>query len=341
MSEEADKVIDLMYGRWRSQILYAGAELGVFDHLARNCSKQADAVAVEISADEKLLYRLMRALASLGLLVEDESRGFAISETGELLRSDHPQSLRYRVLVAEGPEHYAIWKYLPDIIRDGKQDGFIREYGARAFEYARTNSHYRRIFDQGMTGHSATQNNSVLEALRDYEFSTIRTICDVGGGHGRLVCALLQAHPHLSGLVLDLPEVFEEPGQLWASRLGLEERCRYVAGNMFNNVPRADAYSLKMILHDWDDQECIKILSNIRTAATPGARVLVMEQVVPGPHEPHIAKLFDIHMMCWGTGRERTEPEYARLLEAAGWKYFRTWYPKDRALGVVEGRFSS
>ena len=340
MSEAADKVIDLIYGRWRSQILYAGVELGVFDHVATNCSKQADAVAAEIGADEKLLYRLMRALASLGLLVEDDSRGFAISEAGELLRSDHPQSLRHRVLNAEGPEHYAIWKHLPNIIRDGKQDGFIREFGARAFEYARANPRYRRTFDQGMTDHSTTQTNLVLEALRDYEFSSIRTICDVGGGHGHLICALLGAHPHLSGLVLDLPEVFEDPSQLWASRLGLEDRCTYVVGDMFDQVPPADAYSLKMILHDWDDQEWIKILSNLRIATSPEARVFVMEQVVPGPYEPHIAKLFDIHMMCWGTGRERTEAEYAWLLEAAGWKYYRTWYPKDRTLGVVEGRFS-
>ena len=341
MTGPADRIIDLIYGRWRSQILYAGVELGVFDHVAGNRSKQADTVAAEIGADGKLLYRLMRALASLGLLVEDESHGFAVTEAGELLRSDHPQSLRYRVLIAEGPEHYAIWKHLPDIIRDGKQDGFIREFGARGFEYARANPRYRRTFDQGMTGHSTTQTNLVLEALRDYEFSSIRTICDIGGGHGHLICALLKAHPHLSGLVLDLPEVFEDPSQLWASRLGLEDRCTYVTGNMFNQVPPADAYGLKMILHDWDDQECIKILSNLREATSPEARVFVMEQVVPGPHEPHISKLFDIHMMCWGTGRERTEAEYARLLEAAGWKYHRTWYPKDRTLGVVEGRFST
>ena len=341
MSGPADKVIDLIYGRWRSQILYAGVELGVFDHVARNRSKQAEAVAAEMGANAKLLYRLMRALASLGLLVEDESRGFVASETGDLLRSDHLQSLRYRVLAAEGPEHYAIWKHLPDIVRDGRQDGFIREFGAPAFEYARTNSRYRRTFDQGMTGHSAIQSILVLEALRDYDFSGIRTICDVGGGHGHLMCALLKAHPHLSGLVLDLPEVFEDPGQLWANKLELEDRCTYVSGDMFKQVPPADAYSLKMIFHDWNDQECIKILSILRAAASPQAQVFVIEHVVPGPREPHFSKLFDIHMMCWGTGRERTEAEYAQLFETAGWKHQRIWYPKDRSLGVVEGRSST
>lgn len=341
MSEAAFEVIGLIYGRWRSQILYVGVELGVFDHVARNTSKQAAAVAAEIGVDEELLYRLMRALASLGLLIEDESRGFVTSDAGELLRSDHPQSLRYRVLSAEGPEHYAIWKHLPDIIRDGKQDGFIREFGARAFEYARANSRYRRTFDQGMTGHSIAQSNLVLEALSDYEFSSIRTFCDIGGGHGHLLCTLVKAYPHLSGVVLDLPEVFAEPSQLWATRLGMEDRCTYIGGDMFIRVPPAGAYSLKMILHDWDDQECIKILSNLRAAASPEGRVFVIEQIVPGPHEPHFAKLFDIHMMCWGTGRERTETEYARLLEAAGWRHHQTWYPSDRTIGVVEGRLST
>ena len=134
------------------------------------------------------------------------------------------------VLAAEGPEHYAIWKHLPDIIRDGRQDGFVREFGAPSFEYAKGNERYRRTFDRAMTGHSIAQSNLVLEALRDYDFSSLRTICDVGGGHGYLICALLNAHPHLSGFVLDLPEVFNDPNHLWARKLGVEDRCTYVSG---------------------------------------------------------------------------------------------------------------
>jgi len=339
MSEVKSEIFNLIYGRWRSQILYAGAELGVFDHLASNSSKQAQDLATELHVDASLLYRLMRALASLGLLVENDTRGFANSETGELFRSDHPQSMRYRVLVAEGPEHYAIWKHLPDIIRDGRQNGFVREFGAPAFEYAKTNERYRRAFDRGMTGHSIAQSNLVLEALRDYDFSSLRTICDIGGGHGHLICALLNAYPHLSGFVLDLPEVFNDPGHLWARKLGMEDRCTYVGGDMFKKVPPADAYSIKMILHDWNDEECIEILAKLRDTVTSRiGRIFIIEHVVPGPNEPHFAKLFDIHMMCWGTGRERTEGEYAGLMEAAGWKYCRAWYPRDRTIGIVEGR---
>ena len=337
MNGAADQIVDLIFGRWRSQILYAGATLGVFDHLATGEAKNAETLATELGVNSGLLYRLLRALASLGLLVESSSRSFSISKAGELLRSDHPHSLRYMALLEEGPEHYALWKHLPDMIRDGRQNAFFREFSAMAFEYARRNSGYGRTFNQAMTSYSAVQSSLVLEALQDYDFSSIRTLCDVAGGHGHLVCALLKAHPHLLGVVLDLPEVVSDSSQLWAAKLGLGDRCEYVGGDMFKQVPTADAYMLKLILHDWNDQECVQILSNIRKAASGKRRVFIIEHIVPGPDTSHFAKLFDIHMMCWGTGRERTEGEYARLLEAAGWKSVGSWYPSNRMMGVIEG----
>jgi SAM-dependent methyltransferase len=337
MIDAIDEVLRLIYGRWHSQILHTGVQIGVFDHVGTSF-RQVETVAVELRVDPALLYRLMRALASLGLLVENDSRSFAISKTGELLGSDHPQSLRNRALVVEAPEHYAIWKHLRDIIKDGKRNGFIREFGSPAFEYALMNKRYRRTFDHAMTGYSTVQSNLVLEALRDYDFSRIRTVCDIGGGQGHLICTLLKAYPHLIGFVLDLPEVFEDRNHLSARKLGVADRCTYVAGDMFRQVPQADAYCLKMVLHDWSDLECIEILSNLRHAASPKGRAFIVEHLVPGPNEPHFAKLLDIHMMCWGTGRERTEGEYIRLLEAGGWKFYRTWTPRNRMVGIVEGR---
>jgi hypothetical protein len=177
----------------------------------------------------------------------------------------------------------------------------------------------------------------VLEALRGYDFSGIRTFCDVAGGYGHLMCALLLANPGLRGIVLDLPEVVEDVHELWATKLGLQQRCQYMAGDMFEAVPKGDAYSLKMILHDWNDAECIKILSNIRKAATAPAQVFVVEHVVPEPNVPHFSKLFDIHMMCWGTGQERTEAQYTSLLERAGWTPAGCYYPTNRQMGVITG----
>src|SRR5258708_7980253 len=164
------------------------------------------------------------------------------------------------------------------------------------------------VFGKGMWGFSTFQSTWVREALRDYDFSSVATWCDVGGGHGHMMCSFLTAHPHLSGTVLDLPEVVAETDQLWAPTLGLEARCQYVAADMFKEVPtKADVYSLKMILHDSRASDSRQILANIRRRAKPGARVFIIEHIVPGPSEPHFANLVDIHMMCWADGQERTE----------------------------------
>ena len=227
-------------------------------------AKSAETLAAELDADPTLLYRLLRAQAAIGLLEEDGSRGFVLTDKGDLLRSDHPQSLKPMARLEEGPQHYALWKHLPAMVQDGKQNAFVREFGRMAFEHALENRDYAERFKQAMTSYSAVQSSLVLEALRDYDFSGIRTFCDVAGGYGHLMCALLLANPGLGGIVLDLPEVVADADELWATKLGLQQRCRYVAGDMFEAVPKADAYSLKMILHDWNDAECIEILSNIR-----------------------------------------------------------------------------
>ena len=187
-----------------------------------------------------------------------------------------------------------------------------------------------------MSSFSALDNMMLLEALKDYDFAGISHICDVGGGQGYALCNLLAAFPGLQGTVLELPNVIADKNALWAGKMGLEQRCTYVAGDMFDQVPTADAYLIKRVLHDWDDAECHTILSAMHRAAPKGGKVLIVEQVVPGADTPHFSKLFDVHMMIWGTGRERTAEEYAGLLKEAGWTYLKTWYPASRMLGVVE-----
>lgn len=337
MTDATEQVMDLIFGRWRSQTLYAGAELGVFDHLNKTTARGAVSVAEEMGVDAALLYRLLRAIAATGLLTENSSREFTLTAQGELLRSDNPRSLRPMARLAEGPQHYALWKHLPAMVRDGKQNAFVREFGMMAFDYARANQDYAARFKQGMSGYSAVQSTLALEALQSCNLSGVRTFCDVAGGHGHLMCSILQAYPHMRGMVLDQPDVVCDDQELWAFKLGLADRCRYIAGDMFREVPTADAYSLKMILHDWDDDECIAILSSVRRSASKPAHVFVIEHIVPGPETAHLSKLFDIHMMCWGTGQERTEAEYKQLLEKAGWRVAGAHYPANRAVGVVEG----
>ena len=337
MLAPADQIMELIFGRWRSQILSAGTELSIFDHLDKTHAKKPETLADELGVDAALLYRLLRAQAAIGLLVEDSSHSFALTEMGDLLRSAHPQSMKSLALLEEGPQHYALWKHLPAMIRDGKQNAFVREFGAMAFDYARKNHDYGERFKHAMSSYSAVQSDLVLESLRGYDFSGIQTFCDIAGGHGHLMCALLQAYPQLSGTVLDLPEVVGDRHELWASKLGLSERCRYIGGDMFKEVPSADAYSLKMILHDWNDAECVEILSNLRKSATGRKRVFIVEHIVPAHDVAHFSKLFDIHMMCWGTGQERTETQYVRLLETAGWTSAGSFYPSNRLMGVIEG----
>ena len=129
-----EKVVDTLLGRWKSQILYTGVKLGIFESLG-NTPKRASDIAKELDLDPSLSYRLLRALASMGFLSEKDGQLFSITPMGELVRKDHPQTLRGVILLEEGPEHYAIWKHLGDMVSDGKQDGFVREFGQRIFDY--------------------------------------------------------------------------------------------------------------------------------------------------------------------------------------------------------------
>ncbi|SRR6266851_341796 len=191
MAEAPEQVIDLIFGRWPSQILYAGAALGVFDHLAEDRATGAAALAPQIRADPALLYRLLRALATIGLLAEDDRSSFRLTEAGALLREDHPHSLRAMALLEEGPQHYAIWKHLVAMVRDGRPNGFVREFGAMCFDYARTNPSYGAVFNQAMSSYSTITTQWALAALAAEDLSQIRILCDVGGGHGHLACGFL------------------------------------------------------------------------------------------------------------------------------------------------------
>jgi hypothetical protein len=337
VKSDIDRVTSLIFGRWRSQILYAAAELRVFDHLDTSNQRSANQVARQLGLDVSLLYRLMRALAALELLKESDDREFTLTPAGYLLSTNAEDSLLYMALLEEGPEHYALWKHLPAMIRDGRQNAFLREYGKAAFAYADENAHYASVFKQAMSSFSGVQSRLALEALQPHDLSAITTWCDVGGGQGHMLCSLLRSSAHLHGIVFDLPAVVSEHEGQWAEKMGVKNRCRYVAGDMFADVPAADAYSLKMILHDWNDDECVDILKNLRRRVTDKGQVFIVEHIVPSARAPHFSKLYDIHMMCWGSGRERTESEYARLLSAAGWKAVSTLYPENPLMGVVVG----
>lgn len=332
-----DHVMDLVTGRWRSQTLYAGVELGVFE-VVGDRTKPADEITDQLNVDAEKGYRLLRALSSLELLDETTDRRFSVAPAGALLQEDHPASLRGVARLEEGPTHYATWKHLPDIVRDGDPNGFQREFGHELFEHTEADPEYRDVFNEGMTSFSNMESAMVADLLEGVDFSRFDQVCDVGGGHGHLLCSLIQETPSVEGAVLELPNVVEDEAKHWHEQMGLTDRVGFIAGDFFEDVPTADAYLRKHILHDWDDAECLEILSTIREAAPDDARLFNCEFVVPGPDQAHLAKVFDIHMMVATGGRERTEAEYAELFAAAGFEHVETHRSEGVPMATVEGR---
>jgi hypothetical protein len=334
---EFDKTMEIIFGRWKSQILYTGAKIGLFDYLTTS-PKEIGQIAQDLNLNETMAYRILRSIASLGFLKEEkDGRRFSTTTLGEFLRKDHPQTLQGVLLLEEGPEHYQIWKHLPRMIKDGQQNAFISEYGNNLFEYADKNSEYSKVFNNAMSSYSAMHTAMVLEALNGYDFSNISHICEIGGGQGHLLSHLQLKYDHLKGTILELEPVVNNQDSSWPIKMGLQDRCRYIKGDMFEQVPSADLYIMKMILHDWNDDECIKILSNIHKSASDKSKIFIVEHLVPDPAIPHFSKLFDIHMMCATTGRERTIEEYKSILSQSGWRHIQTHYPKSKMIGVIEG----
>lgn len=330
---------DLVRGLWSGRLLNAAAQVGLFDQLDDEPTA-AETLADELRLDPDKSYRLLRALAHHGVVAEDNERQFALTTVGELFQHNHPHSHQEEILFLHSREWVSAMFHLPDIIREGEPNGFVREYGCGVFEYMADNPEFAELFNNFMTAASRSQTDAVLDALEAYDFSRFSHVCDVGGGHGHLLCHVLEAHSHLEGTVLDLPGVVAEESQHWAHKLGVEDRCTYVGGDMFDEVPSADAYFLKWILHDWSDEECVRILSTIRDAAPSNSRLFIVEAIVPGPETPHFAKRLDSTMMVHLGGRERTEVEYESLLNSAGWDPVERWEPDEFPMSVLEAQQS-
>lgn len=336
MSEAIPMALDLVTGRWKSQILHAGVKLGIVDHL-ENGAQVAAETASSLSLDPANTYRLMRALASIGILEESRGQQFTLTDVGQLFLSSHPNSMRGVCLWEEGQSMYSAWKHLPDVVRDGGEDGFKREFDCAVFDMITSDPEVGTLFNSAMTSYSQRETAQVLTAIDSLDVSPLNHVCDIGGGRGHLLCHFLERHPQIKGTVFELPQTLENPDDLLAGPMNLADRCSYQSGNMFEQAIAADAYFLKHILHDWNDEECVQILKQAHQASGPGARILIAEYIVPGPDAPDFAKLFDIHMMAVLTGKERTEAEYAELLKASGWTHARTWTQPEGSMAVVEG----
>jgi hypothetical protein len=300
----ADELKRLINAYQLSQAICVAVELGIADLLADGARASGD-LADATRTNEDALYRLLRALASAGILHEEEGRLFALAELGEPLRSDAPDSVAAIAAHVGRPYVREAWSALGESVRTG-ENAFRLVHGMSNWEYRAQRPVDNELFDQ----YIATNTRRGMRALLDaYDFSRFGTIVDVGGGNGTFLAALRAEHPSLRGIVFDQPHVI--------AGVDLGDGIDVAAGSFFESVPDGgDAYVLKWILHDWEDEQAVAIL---RTVRRTGGTLLVIERLVDPPNEGPETKLSDLNMLVGPGGRERTLDEYRSLFEAAGY----------------------
>jgi hypothetical protein len=302
---------------WLSQAIYVAAKLGVADLL--EAGQQSCAVlATATGSDAPSLYRMLRALSSVGIFSRLENDSFALSRLAEPLRSDVPGSLK-ALVITMGEIHYQACGELLHSVRTGST-AFNHVFGTSLFDYLQQNADAADAFNRGMTDVSSLLAHAVLLA---YDFSGVSSLVDVGGGEGRLLRRILELNPGVTGIVFDLPKTVESANRVRTDTDN--DRCSYIAGNFFESVPDgADAYLLCGVLHDWDDDCAITVLGNCRRAATKkNGRVLIVDTIVPDTNSASFSKLLDLNMMVMTGGRERTKAEWCALLDAADYRLTR------------------
>jgi hypothetical protein len=313
------QILQLLFGLFIPKALAAAAELSIADHLSKE-PLRADELAPKLDVHAQSLHRLLRALASVGVFREDEHGRFANTELSNVLRSDEPDSMRSMALfLCEGP-HWSAWGEFLYSVRTGRS-AFERVHGLRPFDYMERDRDFARNFDDAMTRVTAKE---VAAIHRHLDVSGIRTLVDVGGGRGAFLLSCLQKNLDQRGILFDTPAVLNEAQPLLEAS-GVADRCELISGDFFGSVPRGDGYMMKHILHDWSDEEALRILRSIHSAAAPGTPLFVLETVLKPGNEPDFAKLLDVQVLAfYGTGRERTLSELTVLLTSGGFRLVRT-----------------
>jgi hypothetical protein len=291
--------------------LYAAVKLGVVDHLTRG-PLAVDELARRTGAHAPSLYRVLRTLAAVGIFVEETTHTFG-NTPASLLFVDAPSSLRPMLLWINDPRHDRAWESFVHSVQTG-EPAVQAASGQEVWQWLGAQPDLQALFNAAMTSNSANLHRMAVEA---YDFAGIDTLVDVGGCHGSLLLAVLEAYPGVRGIVFDRPEIVAGAAPLIEQR-GLMARCDVQSGDFFASVPAADAHILSFILHDWHDEPATRILDNVRRAQPAHGRVLLVESVLPPGNTPHFGKFIDMEMLAMAGGRERTEDEWRRLLAGAG-----------------------
>ena len=309
------QMLELLLGTWVSQAIQVASALGIADALADG-PLPAATLAERVGADPDGVNRLMRALVSRGVFRRHRDGRYGLNALGETLRTDAAGSMRAAGLFYGSRQQREHWTHLLDAVTTGKP--VVESLrGKEFFEYLGDDPEFAELFNNAMTGIS---DMAVQPVVAGYDFSRYQTIVDVGGGHGRLLAAILAANPAARGVLYDMPEVVAEAPKLLAE-LGLTDRVGVQGGSFFESVPGGgDAYVMKHIIHDWADEQALTILRNVRAAIKPGASLLLLEFVIPDHDGDFIGKWVDLEMLLVAGGRERTAEQYRALLAQAGFR---------------------
>lgn len=333
-SEPAGRMLSLLNACLTTQALHAAARLGIADELESRPRSIAD-LSDALDAEADALERLMRMLASLGVVSAEPDGAFGLTALGETLRRDAPNSVRDWALYVGSSAPWTAWGHLYDSVKTGAP-GFVLAHGRPTYEYLESHPELSAPFNRWMSKQSTLHNTAIADA---YDFDNYRIVADIGGGHGSTLAALLDRHPSLRGILFDKPSVVQGP----VLDIGcLHDRCTVLAGDMLASVPAdADLYMLKRVLMIWADDEAVRVLKNCAARLPRDGKVLVVEMVMPPVGAPGPATTFDILMLLANKGgRIRTEAEFRELFAAAGLKLGRV-IPTGSPNVLLEGTLAS
>ena len=324
-------VLELASGFMATHAVYATAKLGIADTLTGGPLSAKD-VAASLGTSPDATHRLMRACAALGLFRHGPD-GFGLTPLGRTILADTADSMRPVVLMVGDPRYQAVWGALPDSVVSG-EPAAESVHGVPMWDLLDRDTEFASIFNDAMTRLTALDWPTIEAA---YDFTPYRTIVDIGGGHGQLLALMLGAAPAADGVLLERESLIPD-AEAHLREAGVLSRCRLEAGSFFDTAPRdGDLYVLRRVVHDFDDDQAVALLSTLRRHMPAGATLLLMESVVPPGDEPHFAKSLDLDMLVFVGGRERTEREYAALLDRAGLRMTRV-VPTISTISLVEAR---
>lgn len=324
------KILQIITSYWSAQSVHVAAKLKLADHV-KDGPKTAAELAKITSTHPQSLYRLLRALSSVEVFTEDADGRFSLTPMAECLLDVHGSQRAVALMM--GDEHYASWGELLYSVQTGKP-AFDHLYGKPVFDWLSEHPEQAKIFDAAMTGFHGNETPAMIDA---YDYTGVNTLVDVGGGNGTVLIEVLKKYPAMQGVLYDLAGVIDR-AKANLTQTGVASRCKTIVGSFFESAPPGgDAYQMRHIIHDWTDEQCHTILSNIRKVIPKHGRLLVIEMVIKPRNEEQPAKWLDLNMLVLPGGRERTEADYRDMYARAGFKLERV-VPTPTEVSVIEGR---